>query len=65
MLNIDNKFDIGQVVYLKTDSEQSQRLCVGIYVSKCELLYEVILGTTVSRHFDFEISETADVLKSI
>jgi len=65
MLNIDNKYDIGQIVYLKTDREQQPRMVLSIMVNKYDLLYELIVGTTTSRHYAFELSETVDVLTAI
>ena len=52
---IDNKFEIGDFVYLVTDAEQAKRLVVSICVNKYDILYEVIAGTTVSKHYDFEL----------
>lgn len=65
MINIDNKFDIGQTVYLKTDQEQLPRMVISIAVNKYDLLYELIVNTSTSRHYDFEISEEANVLKTL
>lgn len=65
MLNIDNKFDIGQCVYLKTDPDQNARIITSIIVNKYDLIYEMIYSTSVSRHYDFEISETKNELVNI
>ena len=65
MINIDNKYDIGQIIYLKTDEDQKQRIVVSIMCNKYDILYEVIAGTFVSRHYDFEIQEEANVLQSL
>lgn len=65
MINIDNKFDFGQIVYLKTDKEQSARMVTAISISKGDLLYELSCGTTVSKHYDFEITEEINVLQTL
>lgn len=65
MINIDNKFDIGQTVYLKTDTDQSQRIISAIKITVGHLIYEVCCGTNSSWHYDFEMSEQVDVLKTI
>lgn len=55
---IDNIYEIGQVVYLKTDTEQIPRIVISIYVYKGgELLYKVASGTSTSEHYEFELSK--------
>ena len=64
MTVIDNAFDIGQVVYLRTDPDQSARLVTGLLVQRSQTLYYLSYGETETRHFDFEISAERDVLAS-
>jgi hypothetical protein len=54
---VENKFDIGQVVYLRTDKEQEPCIitCLTVYRDG-DVLYEVNRGSHSSRHFDFELS---------
>lgn len=59
---IDNKFEIGDVVYLKTDTEQKPRIVYCIKVFKGEYLYDLTSGTQTSSHYDFEISTEVNVL---
>lgn len=54
---IENKFEIGQTVYLITDEDQKPRLVISIRVNKYDLIYELNSGTIASFHYDFEISE--------
>lgn len=54
---IDNKYEIGDFVYLITDVEQLQRVVYGFEVTAGCILYMLCAGTTISKHFDFEISE--------
>lgn len=61
---IDNKFNIGDLVYLKTDNDQSQRMIISISVRKRDLVYELSFGSVSSWHYEFEITEEKDVLKS-
>lgn len=65
MITIDNAHSIGDIVYLKTDKEQSARIVTCIKVNKYDLIYEVVLGTIVSGHYDFELSTTVDILQSV
>lgn len=62
MMVIENRFDLGQTVYLTTDNEQRRRVVSEIKVRQTGLIYELSCGTCTSYHYDFEISETIDVL---
>jgi len=59
---IDNKFEFGEIVYLKTDKEQNPRIVYMMKVLQNEILYELACGTTVSTHYEFEISKEINVL---
>ena len=64
-MTINNVFDIGVSVYLKTDPEQLERIVYGIEIRVTGLLYSLCCGTSTSNHYDFEISKDKDVVKSI
>lgn len=57
MMVIDNKFDLGQSVYLKTDEEQLIRLVTGIQITTEGIIYRLINSTTETWHYDFEITK--------
>ena len=59
---IDNKFEIGDEVYLKTDIEQFCRIVIGLNISKVDIGYTLSCGIMESTHYDFEISIEKDVL---
>ena len=59
---IDNKFEIGDRVYLKTDIEQFCRIVIEINISKVDISYTLICGIIESTHYNFEISTEKDVL---
>ena len=61
---IDNKFNIGDLVYLKTDINQSERIVRAFYVMETGIKYSLGCGADESWHFDFEITEQVDVLKT-
>lgn len=63
-MTIDNRFNLKQTVYLKTDTDQKPRIVTGILVKPSDLLYELSCGADNSNHFDFEISKEKDVLIS-
>lgn len=55
---IDNKHNIGEVVYLLTDDEQLKRVVTCISVrSGGYLEYSLSCGTSVSYHVETEISK--------
>lgn len=58
---IDNKYEIGQVVYLKTDVEQLQRIVSAITQRQGTIVYELCCGKDMSGHYDFEITEDENV----
>lgn len=58
---IDNAFNLWDIVYLKTDTTQVQRMVTGINI-RGELLYELSHGTTASWHREKEISAEVDIL---
>lgn len=62
---IENAFEIGSTVYLKTDKEQCPRIVFCIKVFRNEFIYELACGTTTSSHYDFELSTEVDVLSKI
>lgn len=66
MMVIENKYEIGQMVYLITDSDQNARMIVSIEVFKIgEILYKINRGSDSSYHYDFEISEVPNELLKV
>ncbi len=63
MMVIDNKYELQQIVYLKTDTAQMERVIVGILVTT-GVQYQLAGGDRTTWHYDFEISETKDILKA-
>jgi len=64
-LEINNKFDIGEPVYLRTDPDQYTRMVIGIYVEDNNITYCLGFLSDVSYHQSIEISREKDVLKKI
>lgn len=59
---IDNKFELGQIVYLKTDTDQKERIVTGFCIRQSGQSYELAQGSISSWHYDFEICEEKNVL---
>ena len=64
-MRIDTKYDIGETVYLKTDTDQKQRMIRQITVKRNGLEYNLVCGSDESWHEDFEFTTEKDVLKLI
>ena len=52
---IVSKYDIADIVYLKTDFEQYQRMITGIRVAPNGIIYELSCGQNSTLHFEIEI----------
>lgn len=62
---IDNKYNIGDTVYLKTDPEQLPRIVFCFVVYRQEIIYKLATGIVNSDHYDFEISDTKNILVDV
>lgn len=66
MMLINNRYDLKQIVYLLTDTEQLARIVVGIKVCAdgC-ILYELACGTQETWHYEAEMSLERDAVKAL
>lgn len=64
-MKIETKYDIGQIVYLVTDTEQKERMVISILIRHNLITYELACEANASYHYDIEISCSKDVIKSI
>ena len=64
MMIVDNEFNIGDEVYLKTDADQLMRIVTGLHIHAGSIGYNLGCGMYESSHYDFEITAVKDVLKS-
>lgn len=59
------KFNIEDIVYLKTDIDQHERMVTGIFIRPGEkITYELSLGEFSSDHYEIEISREKNILKT-
>lgn len=65
MMVIDEKFTLGQVVYLKIDPEQRALLVVSISIRPGHLAYVLSSGDETIIAYDIELTETRNVLSSM
>lgn len=57
MMIIDNKFEIGQTVYLRTDPDQAPLIVVQLTVTPSGILYTANAIEYSGTFYDIELSE--------
>lgn len=57
MMLIDNKYNIGDVVYLKTDPDVRPRMVTAMQIDSQGLMYQLNYGTEKTFHYDIEITK--------
>lgn len=60
-MNINFKYDIGDIVYLITDNEQNKRIVTGYHISFKQILYRLSCGTSETSHYEIEISSEKSI----
>lgn len=66
ILRINVEYNIGEIVYLKTDTEQRERMVSSIKVfNDGNILYYLCCGTNETTHFEIEISAKKNILKTL
>lgn len=61
-MNIDNKYNLEEVVFLITDTDQFARIVTAIQIYKNGILYRLACGTSESWHYDYEIATDKNFL---
>lgn len=65
MLILENIYNIGEIVYLKTDSDQHARVVTAIKIfPNNEMMYELSCGERSSLHYEFEISKEKELINN-
>lgn len=57
--------DFGDIVYLKTDPEQLERMIAAAIITPGVTIWEITCGTQVGRHYEFEFSTQKDIQKQL
>lgn len=55
-MKIDNKFNIGDHVYIVTDKEQDMGIISSIMITQGDIIYFVSRDNLVDRFYEFELS---------
>jgi hypothetical protein len=56
-MTINNKFDIGDHVYVITDKEQDVGIITGILINPRDVIYFVSRDNDLGKFYDFELSK--------
>lgn len=59
------KYDFGQIVYVSTDREQTERVVVGYYIRPNGTAIIIARDGIESIHYDFELSTEPDTLMKL
>lgn len=65
MMILENKFDIGQIVYITTDADQLPRLIIQLKITPSGIIYVCQHGTSGSEHYDIELSSDKNLVSAI
>lgn len=57
-----NKYNLGQIVFLTTDTEQLPRIITSITFNLSGLYYTLVQGINSTTHYEQEISPEIDIL---
>ena len=57
------KYNIGDSVYLKTCTDQYERIVTAILIRQSGIMYSLSQACNESYHYDFEISKDRNILK--
>ena len=61
--NKENKYQLGDKVFLRTDIKQFARMITGIrFISGGSILYDIVIDTESSCHHESELSSERDVI---
>ena len=63
-MTVANLFDLGEIVYLKTDKDQLPRMVVAIHVTLAGVKYQLSSGTTSDYTYAEEISREKSFLSN-
>lgn len=61
-MTINNKYNIGDAVYLVTDPEQLRRIVIGILVREHGMMYHVSYINDAQYCYECELSDKEDII---
>ena len=65
-MQFNSQFGLGDIVYLKTDPEQLERMVTEVcFKGSGSVVYNLNVGATESYHYDMELSSKKDLMKQL
>jgi len=61
-MDIKNKYRLTEIVYVMTDHDQLERFVTEIIITINGMMYGIKYIDTVSYHYEFELSNTKNVV---
>lgn len=61
---IDNRYEIGDMVYLVTDPDQLLRIVTSLRVTKCDIIYTLSCGPSNCDAYDYEMSAEKSLINT-
>jgi SNF family Na+-dependent transporter len=66
MATHNSTYTLGDILYLKTDPEQLERMCTQVsFKGSGSVVYSLSVGHQESDHYDIEISSKKDLMKEL
>ena len=65
MMVIENVFDIGEIVYLKTDREQEPRVIIELTIGDHYVAYTTSCGIMTTTHSALELTSEKNLIISL
>lgn len=63
-MKFESIYTIGNIVYLKTDREQLERIITAVCFRSTGIIYNIANGTTDTWHYECEVSDIRDIVKA-
>lgn len=64
-MNLQTKYDIGELVFLRTDSDQLERMVTCIKICATGCIYTLAHGTTETYHYEMELCRERNQFKAL
>src|SRR5690606_29246249 len=58
------KYDLGEMVFLKHDPDQNERMITSIEVTPQGIIYYLSCGVSETKHYEMELTLDKDIVKS-
>ena len=64
-MEFKSKFNFGDIVFLKTDRDQLERIITGVRIDASGHYFKLTCGTDETSHYEIEFTKEKDILKTV